>query len=185
MATLEGQYKRYMESNPDSTFTYDDWLKWFGERLLTASENYKNRLNPNSKRNEYRAPEGLWGVAISYTYIKEDGTMVQWGYYYFDEIKDFISLFGSKISKQQQAMMADPTAQVLLKTQMAETQRKQQEFQTRMQQELQQNNTKLIIASNINNNINNTTISIIYIIIYPLFIKRIGSFCPRSSLLFS
>jgi len=40
-------------------------------------------------------------------------------------------------SQQQSAMMSDPTAQVLLKTQMAETQRKTQEFQTRMQADLQ------------------------------------------------
>lgn len=75
MATLEGQYKRYIQENPDSTFTYDDWLKWFGERLVMASENYKNRLKPDSKRNEYRAPTEMWGPAITYTYIKEDGTM--------------------------------------------------------------------------------------------------------------
>jgi hypothetical protein len=41
-------------------------------------------------------------------------------------------------AQQQSAMNADPTAQVLLKTQMAETQRKAQEFQTKMQSELQQ-----------------------------------------------
>ena len=40
-------------------------------------------------------------------------------------------------AQQQSAMNADPTAQVLLKTQMAETQRKAQEFQTKMQNELQ------------------------------------------------
>jgi DNA segregation ATPase FtsK/SpoIIIE-like protein len=40
-------------------------------------------------------------------------------------------------AQQQTAMNADPTAQVLLKTQMAETQRKAQEFQTKMQTELQ------------------------------------------------
>jgi hypothetical protein len=39
-------------------------------------------------------------------------------------------------AQQQNALNADPTAQVLLKTQMAETQRKTQEFQTKMQQEL-------------------------------------------------
>lgn len=26
-------------------------------------------------RNEYYAPEGLWGQAIKYTYTKDDGTM--------------------------------------------------------------------------------------------------------------
>ena len=40
-------------------------------------------------------------------------------------------------AQQQSAMNADPTAQVLMKTQMAETQRKAQEFQTKMQNELQ------------------------------------------------
>jgi len=41
-------------------------------------------------------------------------------------------------AQQQQAANADPTAQVILKTQMAETQRKQQESQARMQLEQQQ-----------------------------------------------
>ena len=40
-------------------------------------------------------------------------------------------------AQQQNAMMADPTAQVLLKTQMAETERKTQEFQTKVQTDLQ------------------------------------------------
>jgi hypothetical protein len=53
-----------------------------------------------------------------------------------------IALLAQKVSQMQQAqqqnaMMADPTAQVLLKTQMAETQRKQAESQTNMQMELQ------------------------------------------------
>ena len=40
-------------------------------------------------------------------------------------------------SKMEQAALQDPTASVLMKTQMAETQRKTQEFQTRMQTDLQ------------------------------------------------
>jgi chaperonin GroES len=40
-------------------------------------------------------------------------------------------------AQQQQAMSSDPTAQVILKTQMAETQRKQEEAQAKMQLELQ------------------------------------------------
>lgn len=40
-------------------------------------------------------------------------------------------------AQQQQAMGADPTAQVLLKTQMAETERKTQEFQAKMQADVQ------------------------------------------------
>jgi hypothetical protein len=51
-------------------------------------------------------------------------------------------------SQQQSAMMADPTAQVLFKTQMAETQRKQAESQARMQLDTQtmQQNYQLKIA---------------------------------------
>jgi hypothetical protein len=41
------------------------------------------------------------------------------------------------LAQQQQAMGADPTAQVLLKTQMAETERKTQEFQAKMQADVQ------------------------------------------------
>ena len=40
-------------------------------------------------------------------------------------------------AQQQQMLNADPTAQVILKTQMAETQRKTSEFQAKMQSELQ------------------------------------------------
>jgi len=43
-------------------------------------------------------------------------------------------------SQQESAAGADPTAQVLLKTQMAETQRKSQEFQAKMQAEMAQAN---------------------------------------------
>ena len=51
-------------------------------------------------------------------------------------------------AQQQQAANADPTAQVILKTQMAETQRKAQESQARMQLEMQQDqqNYQLKIA---------------------------------------
>ena len=43
----------------------------------------------------------------------------------------------AKQAQFEQAAMQDPTASVLMKTQMAETQRKTQEFQTKMQTELQ------------------------------------------------
>lgn len=36
MATLQTQYKNYMEKNPLSEFTYDQWLKWHGEILQKA-----------------------------------------------------------------------------------------------------------------------------------------------------
>jgi hypothetical protein len=43
----------------------------------------------------------------------------------------------AKQAQQQEAANADPTAQVILKTQTAETQRKAQEFQSKMQAEMQ------------------------------------------------
>ena len=54
-----------------------------------------------------------------------------------------IAALAQKVSQaqqqqQQSAAMADPTAQVILKTQMAETQRKSQESQAKMQMEMQQ-----------------------------------------------
>lgn len=36
MATLQTQYRNYMEKNPLSEFTYDQWLKWYGEILQKA-----------------------------------------------------------------------------------------------------------------------------------------------------
>lgn len=36
MATLQTQYRNYMEKNPLSEFTYDQWLKWHGEILQKA-----------------------------------------------------------------------------------------------------------------------------------------------------
>ena len=42
-----------------------------------------------------------------------------------------------QIAQQQQILNSDPTAQVLLRTQMAETQRKQAESQAKMQTEMQ------------------------------------------------
>jgi hypothetical protein len=36
MATLQTQYRNYMEKNPLSEFTYEQWLKWYGEMLQGA-----------------------------------------------------------------------------------------------------------------------------------------------------
>jgi hypothetical protein len=36
MATLETQYKMYLEKNPDSKWTYDEWLKWHSEWLAES-----------------------------------------------------------------------------------------------------------------------------------------------------
>ena len=41
MATLQTQYKNYMDKNPLSEFTYDQWLKWYGEVIKNAYDNYK------------------------------------------------------------------------------------------------------------------------------------------------
>jgi hypothetical protein len=41
MATLQTQYRNYMEKNPLSEFTYDQWLKWYGEMIKNAYDNYK------------------------------------------------------------------------------------------------------------------------------------------------
>lgn len=50
MSTLESQYKRFIEENPDSTFTYDEWLKWFGDMLSqTLLDMEKNDKEQNNK----------------------------------------------------------------------------------------------------------------------------------------
>ena len=36
MATLETQYKNYLDKNPLSEFTFDQWKKWHGEMLQQA-----------------------------------------------------------------------------------------------------------------------------------------------------
>ncbi len=36
MATLETQYKNYLDKNPLSEFTFDQWKKWHGEMLQRA-----------------------------------------------------------------------------------------------------------------------------------------------------
>jgi hypothetical protein len=68
---------------------------------------------------------------------------------YVQQIQGLVQKVAQATQQQQQnAMMADPTAQVLLKTQMAETQRKQAESQASMQLEQQkdQQNYQLKIA---------------------------------------
>ena len=36
MATLETQYKNYLQRNLDSTFTFDEWKTWWGESISAA-----------------------------------------------------------------------------------------------------------------------------------------------------
>ena len=36
MATLETQYKNYLDENPDSTFTFNQWKEWHGNQIEQA-----------------------------------------------------------------------------------------------------------------------------------------------------
>ncbi len=40
MATLETQYRNYMEKNPLSEFTFDQWKKWHGVSITKAFDQY-------------------------------------------------------------------------------------------------------------------------------------------------
>lgn len=57
--TLEQQYKQYLKVNPDSKFTYTEWLEWFLNRLSDAFE--KLHLKPESEddMNGYELPYSL------------------------------------------------------------------------------------------------------------------------------
>jgi hypothetical protein len=48
MATLQTQYKNYLDKNPLSEFTYDQWLKWHGDTIVDAFK----RQEKESKNNE-------------------------------------------------------------------------------------------------------------------------------------
>jgi hypothetical protein len=50
MATLETQYKRFLHENPDSKFTYLEWLEWFSNKV---AENVETKLNKTkTKQND-------------------------------------------------------------------------------------------------------------------------------------
>jgi hypothetical protein len=42
MATLETQYKNYLKNNPNSEWTYDEWLKWHSEQIANAIKQIQN-----------------------------------------------------------------------------------------------------------------------------------------------
>lgn len=48
MATLETQYKNYLNEHPESTFTFEEWKKWLGENLKKELE----RLDRESEKKE-------------------------------------------------------------------------------------------------------------------------------------
>lgn len=56
MATLETQYKMYLEKNPDSKWTYDEWLKWHSEWL---AESIKN-IDPTVSDDFQIGPDGAY-----------------------------------------------------------------------------------------------------------------------------
>lgn len=50
--TLESQYKEYMLKNPESTFTYDEWLSWWGLSLKEAIEQLEEEKADHKKNQE-------------------------------------------------------------------------------------------------------------------------------------
>jgi hypothetical protein len=53
MATLETQYKNYLLDNPDSKFTFNEWLEWYGNQLIQElkkiDENFNKALTNQNK----------------------------------------------------------------------------------------------------------------------------------------
>ena len=45
--TLEGQYKLYLQEHPESTFTFEEWKEWLGEKLDKAFEKYFEESDDN------------------------------------------------------------------------------------------------------------------------------------------
>jgi predicted HAD superfamily Cof-like phosphohydrolase len=43
MATLETQYKNYLDKNPLSEFTFEQWKKWWGQELTREFKNMENK----------------------------------------------------------------------------------------------------------------------------------------------
>lgn len=90
------------------------------------------------KLNEERPldKESQQALAIACQMVAQDGMVA------FQPIQPAIGQLVQKVQQARQAQMqlaaeADPTAQVIMKTQMAETQRKTAEFQAKMQSEMQ------------------------------------------------
>jgi hypothetical protein len=54
MATLETQYKNFMSENPDSTFTFDEWKKWFGENLVKGIKEFEEREKTKENDKQHR-----------------------------------------------------------------------------------------------------------------------------------
>ena len=49
MATLETQYKNYLNDNPNSEITFDEWKEWFGNQLVNAFKKMEENKTPKFK----------------------------------------------------------------------------------------------------------------------------------------
>lgn len=48
MALLESQYKLHLQQNPEhSHWTYEEWLKWHGEKLAESIRNSDPKISDN------------------------------------------------------------------------------------------------------------------------------------------
>lgn len=58
MATLETQYKNYMDENPKSTFTFEEWKEDFGSRISSSmAEILKEIRSPEYKQKQIEKHE--------------------------------------------------------------------------------------------------------------------------------
>ena len=112
---------------------------------VAQAANGKDVLELHQERALYIEAQQALALASQMVSADSQQTMAP----YVQQIQGLVQKVAQATQQQQQnAMMADPTAQVLLKTQMAETQRKQAESQASMQLEQQkdQQNYQLKIA---------------------------------------
>ena len=78
MATLETQYKNFKVDNPDSTLTYDEWLKNFGESIKTSMQ----KLFDEIKSPEYKQKR----IDENYKHLEELTIDYELGYFVGEHI---------------------------------------------------------------------------------------------------
>jgi hypothetical protein len=78
MATLETQYKNFKIDNPDSTLTYDEWLKNFGESIKTSMQ----KLFDEIKSPEYKQKR----IDENQKYLDEVTVDYHYGYFVGEHI---------------------------------------------------------------------------------------------------
>ena len=54
MATLESQYESFKKNNPESTFTFDEWKKWYGEMIADAFRRYEEQKKKEEDDKQHR-----------------------------------------------------------------------------------------------------------------------------------